>query len=152
MEGLRRGVFVGEDRLDIEEDQESDPRLVLIEGEIGCLVRIVVSVLKTLEVLDGEGLDATVQTVTYSYNVSIRPGHNLFRYDNLHSRRGHPDDHHKHLFDWRTGEELPESPKWIGANGWPTLTEEVIEAERWYWDHRDELEAPDSFPELQVRE
>lgn len=147
MEGFRVGGFVGADKLEI----EIAPHEVTMEGEIACLGNIVVNVLKTLEVLEGEGPDATVQTVAYAYNVSIRNRFNIFRYDNLHLTKGHPDPHHKDVYDWRTGEQLPESPKWVGAEHWPTLADVIREAQRWHGDHYAELDNPDDYPELMPR-
>ncbi len=103
MEGLKNSGFVHADNLEFKEV----PGAVTIEGDIACLGNIVVSVLKTLEVLAGEGLEATVQTVTYSYNVRIAGKHNIFRYDNLHMHNDHPDSHHKDVYDWQTGERFP---------------------------------------------
>ncbi len=97
-------------------------------------------------------MDAMVQTVTYSYNVSIRNQSNIFRYDNLHRFRGHPDNHHKHLYDWQTGEQLAESPEPVGVEGWPSLTDVILEAQKWYGDTYDDLENPDAFAELGARE
>jgi hypothetical protein len=147
MEGLRASGFVDGDTLVI----EVGPHTITMEGEIACLGGIVINVLKTLEVLRGEGQDAMVQTVTYSYNVSIRRQFNIFRYDNLHPTKGHPDPHHKNLYDWQTGEQLPESPKWVGIEQWPSLTDVILEAQQWHGDHYDKLDAPEEFPELGVR-
>jgi len=147
MEGLRASGFVNGDNL----ITEVGPYRVTIEGEIACLGGIVVNVLKTLEVLRGEGLDAVVQTVTYAYNASVRNGFNVFRYDNLHRFKGHPDSHHKHTYDWLTGEEVAETPEPVGAEGWPSLTDVIVEAQKWHGDHYDELENPDKFPELAAR-
>ncbi len=144
MQGFRASGFVGGDSLETEIASHE----VTMEGEIACLGNIVVNVLKTLEVLSGEGMDAMVQTVTYAYNVSIRGRFNIFRYDNLHSTKGHPDPHHKDVYDWRTGEQLPGSPLWVGIECWPTLADVILEAQQWYADHYGELDNPDEFPEL----
>lgn len=148
MDGLRAGEFVDGDTLEF---VDVSPEVKLLTGEIACKGGIIVDVNKTLEVLSGEGLDAIVQTTIYNYNVLIRNQYNIFRYDNAHPRREHPDDHHKHCFDWQTGEPLPDSPEWIGAKAWPNLTEVILEAQRWYSDHIDELEDPDYYPELDMR-
>lgn len=145
MEGLRASGFVDGDNL----LTEIGTHTVTITGNIGCLGGIVISVLKTLDRLGGKGQDAIVQTVTYAYNVSIRGQHNIFRYDNLHDIKGYPDRHHKDLYDWRTNKRLLESPEWIGAERWPTLTDVICEARNWYYNHEHELEAPNEFPELE---
>jgi len=127
---------------------------ILLQGGIGCLGNIVVQVEKFIEVLNGAGEDAVVQTKWYSYNAFIRGNYNLFRYDNQDNdyfRPGHRDEHHKHLFDWRTGEELPTSPAWIGADKWPTLGEVLQEVEEWYWQHREDLPNPADYPDLDLR-
>lgn len=123
MERLKNSGFVYADNLEFKEV----PGAVTLEGEIACLGNIVVSVLKTLDVLEGEGLEALVQTATYSYNVRVAGKHNIFRYDNLHSH-GHPGNHHKDVYDWPTGERLPS--EWVGETSWPTLADVVWEAQR----------------------
>lgn len=148
MEALRRGGFVGDDTLSFDPRAESE---IVLAGEIACLGRIVVDVFKVLEVLEGEGADAMVQTLFYSYNVFLRGGNNILRYDNLHPRKDHPDDHHKHTYDWKTGEQLPDSPVWIGAEEWPTLGEVLREAQSWYYEHRERLEGAEEFPSLGAR-
>lgn len=145
MESIRNSGFVGGDSLEFVQA----PHVVTIEGEIQCLGEILITVFKTLEVLGGEGLGATVRTATYSYNVSVRNRYNIFRYDNLHPIKGFPDNHHKDLYEWRTGNRLPS--KWIGERDWPTLADAIYEAQRWYYHHMHELEHPDRFPELGLR-
>ena len=107
--------------------------MVLLFGHLGCSGGIVVGVEKYLQVsgeLDGSPL---VQTSQYSYNVWLQGGYNLLRYDNSHVHPGHPDKHHKHEFDWRTGAELSHSPICIGAAAWPTLGEVLHETRDWYY-------------------
>jgi hypothetical protein len=112
------------------------PGTLTLEGEVVCKRGIVVRVYKTLEVLEGEGDDALVQTVRYAYNAHIA-GHGTFlRVDNAHSHPGHPDAHHRHDGNWRTGEE---SVVWVGKEGWPTLGAFFAMVEDWYWEHCDEL-------------
>lgn len=121
-------------------------------GEIGCLGGIVIRVEKRLIVVEGEGVDVAVQTQWYSYNVSIRNGHNIFRYDNQHddaSFRDHPDPHHKHVFDWRTGDE--EEIQWVGAQGWPNLGEVIEEVYEWYWANKEALPHADQYPKIGLR-
>jgi hypothetical protein len=143
MESLKNSGFVHADNLVF---AERGPGTVTLEGEIACLGNIVVSVLKTLEVLEGEGLAATVQTVRYSYNVRIAGKFNIFRYDNFHVHNEHPDSHHKDVYDWRTGDRLPS--EWIGRDHWPTRADVIWEAQRWYYDHMHELDDPDAYPTL----
>lgn len=124
---------------------------ILLKGEIGCRGNIVVNVDKFIEILDGSGETAIVQTRWYSYNVFVRGYYNIFRYDNQDAdylRQGHLDEHHKHHFDWRIGRELHGSPEWIGADKWPTLGNVLEEVEDWYWTHQAELPNPDSYPSV----
>ncbi len=129
-------------------------RSIKLSGEIGCRGNIVIRVDKLIHVISGSGVNALVQTRWYAYNVFVRHRFNLFRYDNQDYdflRSGHKDAHHKHIFDWQTGEELPDSPIWVGEDSWPTLGEVIQETEQWYWSNRDQLEYPDSYPDLDLR-
>lgn len=130
------------------------PKGFLLEGEIACQGEIIITVEKFLEILSGEKDNATVQTVWYAYNASVRNRGTIFRYDNQdddYLRPGHLDEHHKHLFDWSTGQELAGSPSWVGSNNWPTLGDVIQELEEWYWEHHSELPNPDNYPELGLR-
>ncbi len=132
--------------------QENGKGQILISGEIGCSGGIVIGVEKNLSILEVYDADALVQTNWYSYNAFIRNGHNIFRYDNQHedaSFRNHPDPHHKHIFDWRTGDEI--RVDWIGAANWLTLGEVIEELYEWYWTNKDELPNPDAYPEINLR-
>ena len=149
---LRTSGFIGADTLTFEELPGAMG--IFLSGEVACKGRIVVSVEKFLDVLEGDGPTALVQTEWYSYNAFVRGWHNVLRYDNQHPQKlypGHSDPHHKHKFDWRSGEEVDGSPAWIGADEWPTLSEVVRELERWYWDNREDLPDPDKFPQLSLR-
>ncbi|MBL9090209.1 MAG: hypothetical protein JNL96_03240 [Planctomycetaceae bacterium] len=121
-----------------------------IEGEIGCLGEIVISVSKILEVVSiSEDNQRLVQTSSYSYNVLIRGGHNIFRYDNNHPESPHPGHHtihHKHEFDWQTGDEFNCSPRCIGHD-WPHLGEVIAEASDWYYANRSLLKNPNRCAE-----
>ncbi|HEX7380250.1 MAG TPA: DUF6516 family protein [Pirellulales bacterium] len=145
MEQCRRSGFVGADTLQL----SRYGRDFLLEGEIGCQGRIVIGARKILECVSVPGRPIEVQTLVYAYNVSVRGHNKIFRYDNQHASwryPGHRDEHHKHLFDWRTGDELAESPLWMGVDGWPTLHEVVDEARDWHAANRAALDAPDDFP------
>lgn len=145
---MRAAGFVGEDTL-VLEPIGSD--LLVMAGEIACLGGIVVRVEKYLEVLEGEALDAYVRTFEYKYNAFVRGRNNVLRYDNSHTYHGHGDAHHKHVYDWRTGEHLPGFPAWVGEHGWPTLGEVLEELRAWYWANREGLPEPDGYPELGQR-
>ena len=148
MAQMRSRGFLGTDELDLDDIGANILRMV---GEIACRGLIVVKVEKYLDILEGVGLDAYVQTSEYKYNAFIRGHNNILRYDNTHMYPGHGDAHHRHKYDWRTGKELSGSPEWVGEHGWPTLGEVLEEIERWYWENRDYLPNPDKYPELGVR-
>lgn len=131
------------------------PQGIMLSGEIACMGNIVIAVEKFLDILSGSGDNATVETCWYSYNASIRGYGNIFRYDNQHEdsrRSGHLDAHHKHEFDWQTGEECPGSPFWIGQEGWLTLGEALQEIQDWYYQNLAQLPNRDSYPDLGFRE
>lgn len=148
MDQIRARGFVGTETLEF---WEVGDNVLALTGEIACRGLIVVRVEKYLDVLEGEGWNAYVQTFEYSYNAHVRGLNNILRYDNTHIYPGHEDAHHKHEYDWRTGEELPGSPTWVGVNFWPTLGEVLEELEWWYWDNRNSLPQPDVFPQLETR-
>ena len=122
--------------------------LYTLRGEIACLGNIVITVNKTIEILESDGDDDFVQTLTYSYNASVRGAKSFLRNDNAHPHDGHCDSHHRHDLDWRTEANLPGSPHWVGEGGWPTLGQFIEAVADWYWSHRDELPEPDAFPVL----
>lgn len=127
------------------------PDGILLSGKIACLGEILTTVEKFLEIVDASGGDPYVQTVWYSYNVSVQGHGNLLRYDNQHPDYlypGHHDEHHKHCFDWRTGDEWPGSPSWIGVDNWPLLSEVIEEVQVWYWDKALILPHPDDYAKL----
>lgn len=76
--------------------------------------------------------------------------HNVFRYDNCHAHEGHPDSHHKDLFDFATGDRL--KSQWVGVEGWPTLGEVIEEARDWWLANRDTLACPDRYPKSEELE
>ena len=123
---------------------------ILIYGQIACLGNILITVEKALLVLDPDDLplDARVQTVDYSYNASIRGFDTFLRYDNQHPHPGHGDNHHRHDFAWKTKKELPGSPRWIGEDDWPTLSDFIDIVSDWYADNYRNLPEPNAVPEL----
>lgn len=148
MDQMRGDGFVGEDTLALE---PIGADLLAMTGELACLGGIVVRVEKYLEVLEGENLDAYVCTWEYQYNAFVRGRNNILRYDNTHAYPGHGDAHHKHVYDWETGGQVPGSPAWVGKHGWPTLGEVLEELRTWYWTNREGLPDPDGYPALEQR-
>jgi hypothetical protein len=149
MQQFVRAAFVQSDTLSM----KRYGKYIRVQGEIACAGRLVVTVNKLLELTDSQS--DTVQTLQYSYHLAVRGQHSVFRYDNAHPEflfSGHRDEHHKHLFDWKTGDPLPSSPEWIGAARWPTLGEVLDEARQWYHQHYHELDAPHEFvPHAELR-
>jgi len=125
--------------------------LLAMAGEIACLGGIMVRVEKYLEVLEGDALDVYVRTFEYQYNAFVRGRNNVLRYDNCHAHPGHRDPHHKHMYDWKTGHQLPDYPAWVAEHGWPTLGEVIEELKVWYWGNREDLPESDGYPELEQR-
>ncbi len=143
MEKFRAQGFIGSDNLLFESFLLEGFRL---RGQIACLGGIVITVDKFIEILEHQGSYGLVQTKWYTYNVSLRGGNNIFRYDNQdkdYLRPGHQDEHHKHVFNPWNGCEIPNSPEWIGLENWPTLGEIIKESQDWYWQHREILNLPD---------
>lgn len=147
MEAFRKRGFIGSDTI----VTEWLSGYLQMRGEIACKGEIVIQVLKLLKVTHGiEGSqDAMIQTVYYAYNASVRRGGNIARVDNADHHSAHADRHHRHDFDLGNGEE---TLRWTGEAAWPTLSDFIDEIELWYWDHRDQLEHPESFPALGLRE
>lgn len=136
----KAGTFVG----DYRDEMEVAYNMLMLFGDIGCAGNIGIHYEKLIEILD-ESDDPLIQTVQYSYNASIRGGHNILRVDNQHAHPGHRDSHHKHVFDITTGDQVAGSPFWLGSGHWPTLGEFVDEVATWYWSNREALAAPDEF-------
>jgi hypothetical protein len=111
--------------------------LITLKGLIGCLGGIVIAVDKTLIILDASD-NPHVQTIDYAYNAWVRGHFNFLRYDNAHVHPGHPDPHHRHKYDWRTGRGVVEH---VGEGAWPTLGDFIREVEAWRDDHHNELVA-----------
>lgn len=129
--------FVGCDNLRFED--LANGRLAM-RGRIGCQGDIVIDVSKYLRCQGSLSPATEVVTVTYSYCVSVAGRGSAFRYDNVHQHAGHQDAHHKHIFE--DFDERDDSPIWVGPNGWPTLSEVIQEAQKWYWDNQQRLELP----------
>ncbi len=146
MEQFRASGFVAEDSLAL----SSYAGVIRLKGEIACLGEIVVYVDKLIEERD-DGPDPLICTFKYTYNAWVRGHQSFMRVDNAHPHPGHQDEHHRHKMDWRTGEELPGSPAWVGVAGWPTLGEFLDDVQRWFWEHRGSLPNPDSHPQLGMR-
>lgn len=104
---------------------------------------------KTLEVLDSS-CDPMVQTFLYAYNANVRDHCSFLRHDNAHVHPGHPDVHHRHEFDWQTGEQT-RPPEWCGVDGWPTLGDFIAAVRDWYYAHMNELPNPETCALIGLR-
>jgi hypothetical protein len=134
MAQMRRGGFVVSDTLTF----TPLPGSILLEGTIRCRGGIYIDVRKRLNVLDGEGANALVQTASYSYNVALEGKGNIVRYDSPH--RTHRQFHHVHRYDVLEG-NIDGTVERTPEDDWPTLGEVLREAEAWYYDHYDALNA-----------
>lgn len=143
LQQFRDGGFVKVDSLRY--DYDSNNRLFVIKGAISCLGRIVIGVVKYLNLTEIDN-EKFVQTHYYSHNVSIQNKHNLFRYDNSDHYQFHPP-HHRHRFDWKTGELL--LIERIGSD-WPLLSEVIEEARVWYYENRSLLPEPNTYADLLI--
>ncbi len=130
---LHRGGIVISDSLVFTPLRES----ILLEGRVHCLGGVTIDVRKVLSILERDGANSLVQTVHYSYNVSLEGFGNLFRYDSPHAT--HNRHHHVHRY------QVPESDK-DGSVEFihddeqiPTLGEVIGEAMDWYYRHFEDL-------------
>lgn len=121
---VRKRGFAGADSLTIDQV----PGSLIMQGEISCLGGIVITVWKRLELRDEDPVNPMVVTVSYAYNARVVGHGDIVRDDNA-DHHNHPDRHHRHVFDWSTGEELSGSPRWVGADGWRTLGQFIDEIE-----------------------
>lgn len=146
---FRRDGFVADDTLSL---TPFGPAW-LLKGAIACSGNIVIGVFKVLESTGGSPNDPEIRTVEYAYNVSVFGKGNVFRYDNQHADwlyPGHGDEHHCHVFDWLTGDEIGDSPRWIGASNWPTLGEVIEESRQWHAETYNQLPDPLGFVDREV--
>lgn len=109
---------------------------LLLHGRIHCKGGIHVEVNKRLRMSRNESVDF-VQTVAYSYNVSLQNLGNIFRYDSPHST--HNREHHVHRYDVLNGDTTGILTMDYRDDNWPTLREVVDEAAHWYYQHIPEL-------------
>ena len=123
----------------LEEDlrfQAIGRRSIVLYGSIRCLGGIVLEVEKELQVLDGAGPTARVQTRTYRYHAWLPARHNILRYDSPHAHRPY---HHVHRFDaLGTGREVSIDPIEDEA-AIPTLSEVLDELRDWFYRNADTL-------------
>lgn len=81
------------------------PNLVILDGIIICLDGITLEVRKEIQIVDGHGTSARIQSRRFRYHAWIRGVHNILRYESAHEHREHA---HKHVYDtFRYGAEWP---------------------------------------------
>ncbi len=118
-----------------------------VQGWIACKGRIVITFDKLMMSVGERDGDTLIQTEMYAYNALLQGKHNILRYDNQHPdamHDGHCDPHHKHVFDFSTGDELT-SPQWIGEAEWPTLSAVIEELREWHAANYHCLPAPEEY-------
>ena len=131
---LKRAYFVLDENLALTDVGGGQ---VALGGTIECVNGIYLTVNETLRVTDGEGLNATVQSVRYSYNAVIGKLGTLLRYDSPHG--SHHRAHHKHEYDVLAGDTEGMVILLGGEEDRPTLGETIDEVEAWYYEHFDEV-------------
>lgn len=102
----------------------------VLEGRIECEGGIYVEVWKLLQVVDGEGPCARVQTIEYSYNAVLSGVRNTFRYDSPHLG-GHRPHHHVHRYD-TFADDVEGVAEDLDDEKRPTLGETLLELREWY--------------------
>ena len=110
---------------------------ILLEGDILCQGAIRLQVRKIIKILQGDGADALVQTVAYSYNALLPGIGNIFRYDSPHAT--HNKEHHVHRYNvLNGGVQFP--IEWLTEEEHrPTLGEVIDELADWYYTHYDKV-------------
>ena len=132
MRQLVDGGFVTSDELTI----KALGHVLVIEGNVFINDDVYVSVWKQLSILAGDGADALVQTSAYSYNAVLRGFGNIFRYNSPHI--DHNEEHHVHRFDV-LGDGSQRIDPIYDEEDVPHLADAIMEAARWYHEHRHEL-------------
>ncbi len=117
--------------------------VLYIAGQIALQGPLVLSVRKLLSYTPPDQAGRRCcETLSYSYNAFIPGHHTLLRYDTYHPdslHPGHLDKFHVHRFDWVTGDELPDSPEWLGWQKWPRLGDVLQELREWHSDNHAAL-------------
>ena len=134
MEQFLREDFVLSENLSFEDLGDG---FLILEGRIECVGNIYIDVFKRIEILEGDGANALVQTIDYSYNAVVRGIGNILRYDSPHPDHNH--EHHRHYFDVFNREEILPPTFIADEHQRPTLGEVIEEVRGWYFDNLDEL-------------
>ncbi len=113
--------------------------IISVKGRVNCQYGLCVDVTKLLEIVEGDGAAALVQTFAYSYCAVLSGVGNVFRYDSAHAT--HNEDHHVHRYDVLNGDTRGTTTI-HGVDRWPTLGEVVEELRGWAADHSEALSRP----------
>lgn len=133
MQRFLRGGFVRSENLSFTDLGDG---FIELEGVIECAGNIYLDVYKRIQILEGDGPNALVQTIDYSYNAFLSGIGNILRYDSPHP--DHYKQHHVHRFDVATKREI--AVDFIqNEDDRPTLGEIIIEVENWYFENVDWL-------------
>lgn len=120
---------------------------IQLAGTIYCQGNLRIDVRKVLEILSGEGGDALVQSVEYSY-AAIQGGvGTIFRYCSPHADRSQAGDlphhycHHLHEYSvpGEAGDGIVTELGDYDFRGYPTLREIIDRLAGWYYERWGEL-------------
>lgn len=106
------------------------------EGEmrVAGRLRFVHGLVLDVEIALAVDADHRVRVIDYAFHAALvldrhRP---IFRYNNAHAYPGHPDAHHKHVFDPMQPDALG-TIEWIGEEGAPSLGTVLDELFAWWF-------------------
>jgi hypothetical protein len=133
MHRLRAEGFVLDDGVEF---QPIGSGYIVLAGRILCAGGIYVDVWKVLEVVEGAGPGALVQTVEYSYNAAIPGLGSLLRYDSPHP--GHRPHHHVHRYSVLAADKEG-AVEDTSDTDWPTLGAVLEELRDWYYGNYENL-------------
>lgn len=145
MQQYRDAGFILKDNLTFDDFGNG---IITLTGRIECLYGLYIDVTKTLQIVDGTGHNARVQTVSYSYDAAVPKVGNVFRYDSPHP--DHHQNHHVHRFEIITG-GVEGVVTFHGIEGWPTLGEVIGELRDWAASNADWLTAQQQRRERRFR-
>lgn len=108
---------------------------IAIVGTIDCMGGVVLEVDKLLAIQEGEGADALVQTVIYTYHAHVAGQGNILRYDSPHPDHNQFHHVHRYKFDGDGADHVTELT-WEDV---PTLAEVVEELRTWVYQRWERL-------------
>jgi hypothetical protein len=135
---LFRKGFAVEDDLAF---QDQGNGFILLRGAVYCEGALRLDVSKVLRVLEGEGSEALVESVLYSYSLISYNEGTVFRYCSPHAPEDatDPNDHHTfhHLHEFEPPGQNERISKVCEREErtYPTLGEVIERAHQWYCDN-----------------